>query len=83
MFEYGGKRSLISVLKAKGWGNSIEAGSLCAAKEFTFFNVAIDLTDEGLEHIDDIMTLFFQYVRLLQESNGNEYRRIYNVSNEM
>jgi len=83
LFEYGGKGSLISVLRAKGWGNSIEAGNLCAAKEFTFFNVAINLTDEGLEHIDDIMILFFQYVKLLKESNGTEYRRIYNVSNEM
>lgn len=73
----------MSVLKAKDWGNSIEAGSLCSAREFTFFNVAIDLTDKGLEHIDDIVTLFFQYVKLLKESNGNEYRRVYNVSNKI
>lgn len=73
----------MSVLRANGWGNSIEAENLCAAKEFTFFYLAINLTDEGLEHIDDIMTLFFQYVKLLKESNGTEFRRIFNVSNEM
>ncbi|EFN70814.1 Insulin-degrading enzyme [Camponotus floridanus] len=83
LFEYGGKGSLMSVLRANGWGNDIDTGNLCDAKEFTFFNVAINLTDEGLEHIDDIMTLFFQYVKLLKESNGTEYRRIFNEYKEI
>lgn len=82
LFECNGKGSLISVLKAKDWGNSIEAGTLYTSVYYSFFIVAIDLTDEGLEHIDDIMALFFQYVKILKEGGG-EFRRIYNVSNEM
>ncbi|XP_029680912.1 insulin-degrading enzyme-like isoform X1 [Formica exsecta] len=82
LFEYNGKGSLMSVLKAKDWGNTIEAGSLCPSNYYSFFIVAVELTDEGLEHIDDIMTLFFQYVKMLKEGGG-EFRRIYNEYKEI
>ncbi|CAL1686426.1 unnamed protein product [Lasius platythorax] len=82
LFEYAGKGSLTSVLKTKGWGNSIEASGLRACKFFSFFVVAADLTDEGLEHLDDIMTLFIQYVKMLQK-NDSELRRIYNEYKEI
>ncbi|KAL6425857.1 hypothetical protein ACFW04_009693 [Cataglyphis niger] len=82
LFEYDGKGSLISVLKDKDWGNSIEAGLLYTSIHYCFFIIAVDLTDEGLEYIDDIMALFFQYAKILKEGGG-EFRRIYNEYKEI
>ncbi|XP_050459635.1 insulin-degrading enzyme-like isoform X2 [Cataglyphis hispanica] len=82
LFECDGKGSFISVLKDKDWGNSIEAGTLYTSLQYSFIIVAVDLTDEGLEHIDDIMALFFQYVKILKEGGG-EFRRIYSEYKEI
>ncbi|XP_072748071.1 insulin-degrading enzyme-like [Anoplolepis gracilipes] len=83
LFEYDSKGSLISVLKAEGWGYHIKARFLCAPDYVNFFMVTIDLTDEGLEHIDDIMTLFIQYAKILKEADSNELRRIHNEYKEI
>ena len=42
-----GAGSLLSYLRAKGWCNLLEAGPLNGAKGFMFFDVNVDLTEEG------------------------------------
>ena len=55
-----GKGSLLSELKERKWCNSLYAGEKAGAKGFTFFEVGVDLTVEGVDHINDIVSLMFQ-----------------------
>ena len=55
-----GKGSLLSELKERKWCNSLVAGQKSGAKGFSFFEVGVDLTVEGVNHIDDIVSLLFQ-----------------------
>ncbi|XP_012283502.1 insulin-degrading enzyme isoform X2 [Orussus abietinus] len=76
-----GKGSLLSCLKAKGWCNTLAAGKRSPAKEIYFFGVYIDLTEEGMNHIDDIIALIFQYINVMKQEGPlqwifNEFRDI-------
>lgn len=71
-----GEGSLLSYLKAKGWSNSLVSGGKPGARGFNFFNVCVDLTEEGLDHIDDIITLVFQYINMIKKEGPLE--RLYN-----
>ncbi|XP_048003633.1 insulin-degrading enzyme isoform X2 [Leguminivora glycinivorella] len=62
-----GPGSLLSELKARGWCNSLVGGTRIGARGFGFFGVQVDLTEEGVEHIDDIVALVFQYIAMLRE----------------
>lgn len=72
-----GEGSLLSFLKAKGWCNSLVSGGKAGARGFCFFNVCVDLTEEGLNHIDDIIKLVFQYINMIKKEGPLE--RLYNV----
>uniref|UniRef100_A0A0C9QMF1 IDE_3 protein n=1 Tax=Fopius arisanus TaxID=64838 RepID=A0A0C9QMF1_9HYME len=62
-----GDGSLLSALKRKGWSNSLVAGKRKAARGgVNFFTVIVDLTEEGVDHIDDIVSLMFQYINMLK-----------------
>lgn len=55
-----GKGSLLSELKARKWCNSLHAGECTGAKGFKLFEVGVDLTFEGVDHINEIVSLVFQ-----------------------
>ncbi|KAG7298349.1 hypothetical protein JYU34_017951 [Plutella xylostella] len=61
-----GPGSLLAALKARGWCNSLVGGTRIGARGFGFFGVQVDLTEDGIEHIDDIIELVFQYISLLR-----------------
>uniref|UniRef100_A0A1B6DGR0 Peptidase M16 C-terminal domain-containing protein n=1 Tax=Clastoptera arizonana TaxID=38151 RepID=A0A1B6DGR0_9HEMI len=76
-----GPGSLLSTLRNKGWCNSLVGGHRPAAKGFGFFTVNVDLTEEGIEHVDDIVKLIFQYINMLKKEGPQkwifeEYREI-------
>jgi secreted Zn-dependent insulinase-like peptidase len=59
--------SLFSVLKQRGWAESLAAGSGLSNRFAATFDIDIKLTEEGYLHINDITALFFQAVQLLKE----------------
>jgi len=61
-----GPGSLLSELKSRGWCTVLNGYDRRGANGFGFFNVSVDLTEEGIEHIEDIITLIFQYINLLK-----------------
>ncbi|CAB3224482.1 unnamed protein product [Arctia plantaginis] len=61
-----GPGSLLSAFKKRGWCNSLVGGTRIGARGFGFFGVQVDLTEEGLAHIDDIIKLVFQYIAMLK-----------------
>jgi insulysin len=60
--------SLYYSLKKLGWATSLYAGESDRTNEFSFFEVVIELTDAGHEHVEDIVALLFKYITLLQKS---------------
>ncbi|KAJ8667813.1 hypothetical protein QAD02_009476 [Eretmocerus hayati] len=68
-----GKGSLLSALKEKGWCNSLVAGKRSSARGFDFFSVHVDLTEEGILHIDDIISLAFQYINMVKKNGPIEW----------
>ncbi|XP_065556618.1 insulin-degrading enzyme-like [Artemia franciscana] len=68
-----GTGSLLSFLKKKGWVNSLLAGLKSGGRGFSFFVVNVDLTEEGLEHNDDIVGAVFQYLEMLRKDGPQEH----------
>uniref|UniRef100_A0A0K2SYP7 Metalloproteaselike [Tribolium castaneum] n=1 Tax=Lepeophtheirus salmonis TaxID=72036 RepID=A0A0K2SYP7_LEPSM len=61
-----GKGSLLSELRARGWANGLESGEKFETRGFSFFCVSVDLTEIGINHTDEIMSLIFQYIELIR-----------------
>ncbi|XP_028137935.1 insulin-degrading enzyme isoform X1 [Diabrotica virgifera virgifera] len=68
-----GPGSILSVLKARGWSNNLVAGSKPAPRGIGFFAVAVDLTEEGMDHIDEIIELVFQYLNMLKKEGPQQW----------
>ncbi|XP_043479802.1 insulin-degrading enzyme-like [Leptopilina heterotoma] len=76
--------SLISALKEKRWCTYLFAGLSDGNKGINFYGLEIRLTEEGFHHIDDIITLVFQYINMLKSHKDkewllNEYAAIQNL----
>ncbi|WP_461535531.1 insulinase family protein [Spongorhabdus nitratireducens] len=67
LIGYEGKGSLHSLLKQKGWINSLSAGSHDQPNEYSEFSISMDLTPTGLEHVDEITALVFDYIALIKK----------------
>ncbi|KAG5318797.1 IDE enzyme, partial [Pseudoatta argentina] len=67
LLQHEGEGSLLSVLRAKKWGNYLKS-TQCAqsARGFSIFNIFIDLIKKGIKHIEDIILLVFQYINMLK-----------------
>ncbi|XP_022094344.1 insulin-degrading enzyme-like [Acanthaster planci] len=68
-----GEGSLLSELKAKGWVNTLCGGAKEGAKGFMFFIINVDLSEEGIDHVDDIIGHMFQYLNLLRQAGPQEW----------
>lgn len=60
MIGHEGKGSILSELKSRGWSNSLLAGHSTLARGFGFFDIMVDLTQEGFENIEEIIKIIFQ-----------------------
>ncbi|XP_029376409.1 insulin-degrading enzyme isoform X3 [Echeneis naucrates] len=68
-----GPGSLLSELKSKGWVNTLVGGQKEGAKGFMFFIINVDLTEEGLMHVQDIIFHMFQYIQKLRTEGPQEW----------
>ncbi|XP_014877260.1 insulin-degrading enzyme isoform X2 [Poecilia latipinna] len=68
-----GPGSLLSELKSKGWVNTLVGGQKEGAKGFMFFIINVDLTEEGLLHVEDIIFHMFQYIQKLRTEGPQEW----------
>ena len=64
--------SILALLKQKNWGQSLSCGQGCDTLSFSTLEISIDLTDEGTEHIDEIITIVYQYIQMLRISTPQE-----------
>ncbi|KYN43148.1 Insulin-degrading enzyme [Trachymyrmex septentrionalis] len=85
LLEHKGEGSLLSALEAKGWCyDFITAGLHYFARGFSTFNIRVDLTEEGIKHIEDVVLLVFQYINMLRLKGPikwfyDEYQDIDNI----
>ncbi|XP_051155398.1 insulin-degrading enzyme-like [Leptopilina boulardi] len=82
LFEYKEENSLLSILKKKGWIrviNDVELFKNDDTRGFSFFKIYFNLTKNGLNHIDDIITVLFQYINMIKKQEHLEpfYNFIY------
>uniref|UniRef100_A0A8C9L9A5 Insulin-degrading enzyme n=1 Tax=Pavo cristatus TaxID=9049 RepID=A0A8C9L9A5_PAVCR len=68
-----GPGSLLSELKAKGWVYTLVGGQKEGARGFMFFIINVDLTEEGLLHVEDIILHMFQYIQKLRTEGPQEW----------
>lgn len=61
--ESGG--SILSALKQKLWANGLSAGTYLSNNDFAAFTVTVELSDEGVNHIEDITACIFAYIGTL------------------
>ncbi|XP_070138867.1 nardilysin [Drosophila bipectinata] len=73
LIGYEGIGSLCSYLRRRLWCLSIMAGVGGSSFEtnsiYSLFNICIYLTDEGFEHIDEVLKATFSWIRLLNNSD--------------
>jgi secreted Zn-dependent insulinase-like peptidase len=74
---YEGPGSLYDILKEKGWINSLTAGGGINGSNFKDFNISISLTDEGINHHQEIVETIFAFLPLLKQ-NLSTFIPLYN-----
>ncbi|GJJ72576.1 insulysin [Entomortierella parvispora] len=62
-----GGGSLFSLLKKKGWANTLSSSASEMTLGHDTFTISIGLTNEGLIHHEEVIVLIFQYIKMLQE----------------
>ena len=73
MIGHEGKGSLLSLLKEKGWADGLSAGLGMNHPDDATLGISIDLTAEGLAHVDDVVTYVFRYIDLIRSSGVAEW----------
>ncbi|CAI5708951.1 unnamed protein product [Peronospora destructor] len=61
-----GPGSILSYLKTQKWANGLSAGLFRDNEDWGLFCVKVDVTDAGIEHVNDVVEVVFQYVQTLQ-----------------
>lgn len=67
------KGSLLYDFKEKKWATGLSAGAMTLSSGFAEFEIDIDLTKEGLNHIDEIIKDVFRYVKMLQVNGPQKW----------
>ena len=68
-----GNGSLLAFLKEKGWAVELSAGSHTISKDNAVFGIEIDLTDDGMNHVNEIIISTFQYLEMLKVTLPEEW----------
>ena len=67
-----GPGSILSLLKRFGWCNGLSAGRGISGSNFKDFNVSFDLTEQGLEHCNEIISIFYQYLEKIKQCDHHQ-----------
>ena len=58
--ESGG--SILSALKKRLWASGLNSGIYLDNNDFACFSVSVELSDEGVHHVDEIVSCVFAYI---------------------
>lgn len=69
-----GEGSILALLKEKGWADEISASvSFSDNAQESSLLLSINLTHEGVQHSNEIIDIVFQYIRLLQNNDIQQW----------
>lgn len=72
-----GKGSLLSYLRKKLWAVELMSGTdnsgMGDNKLFFLFNICVYLTEDGFDHLDEVLAAVFSYLKLLQKEGPKEW----------
>jgi len=68
MIGHEGKGSLLSLLKEKGWADGLSAGVGLRHPDDATFGISLQLTPEGLAHVDDVVSDVFRYIDMTRST---------------
>jgi secreted Zn-dependent insulinase-like peptidase len=68
-----GPGSILAKLKHEQWGMGLTAGSGINGSNFKDFNIRISLTEEGENHLDEVIGIVFSYIGLLNSKTFPEH----------
>eukprot|EP00753_Platysulcus_tardus_P011170 PLAT3273.2.p1 GENE.PLAT3273.2~~PLAT3273.2.p1 ORF type:complete len:1071 (+),score=571.77 PLAT3273.2:76-3288(+) len=76
-----GSGSLMAALKSRNWATALSSYVDDGSFDFVLFGVSITLTENGLQHVDDVIQLAMDYLRMLRRQGAsqrlwNEQKRI-------
>lgn len=74
LLGYEGKGSFMIALKDKGWINSLSAGGGIHGSNYREFTIGMQLTKEGLKHVDEITQILFHYINIIKRDGIAEWR---------
>lgn len=63
---YEGQGSICAALRERGWATALSAGGGVSGSNFKDFNFNIQLTESGLEQIDEVIRLIFNGIALVK-----------------
>lgn len=69
--ESGG--SILSALKARRWANGLSAYTDLSTRDYACYVVKVDLTAEGVNHIEEIVTAIFAYIGMIQRAGPQDW----------
>eukprot|EP00158_Paraphelidium_tribonemae_P009916 Partr_v1_DN29000_c0_g1_i1_m25164 putative insulin-degrading enzyme len=65
--------SILALLKDDGWATALWASSGTSARGFDILSVGIDLTSAGLSKWKEVLTVVFQYIRLVVSTEVKQW----------
>lgn len=68
-----GKGTLAAILKKKCWASEVYVGPARTMQFDSFFEVKVELTEEGLKHGDEIISLVHAYINLIKRDGVKEW----------
>ncbi len=68
-----GEGSLLSLLREKGWVNGLSAGGGMSYQDNATFSFSLSLTEAGVEQIDEISALVFQFIELARRDGIQQW----------
>mmetsp|Transcript_8737 Transcript_8737/g.13052 ORF Transcript_8737/g.13052 Transcript_8737/m.13052 type:complete len:1078 (-) Transcript_8737:171-3404(-) len=61
------EKSLISTLRDKDWVYSLGGNFYVSSDDLNIYTLGIDLTDEGVKHMDEVIKSIYEYLGLIRE----------------
>ena len=68
-----GSGSVLSLLKDKHWAHELSAGDQQSCSDWSAFCVSVQLTDEGLVHVNEVVQVVFAYLNDLKQVGIQEW----------
>lgn len=74
LLGYEGEGSLTLALKDKGWITGLSAGGGASGSNYREFNISVQLTEIGLDYVQEITQAVFQYIGLIKSHGMDKWR---------